>query len=140
MLNALKRITKHFSACGICSSVQWNCKRFILAARESLWDSDDVCYHPCFFIGFVIKSENKSQLFFFSFACFVIYFGSSLHTVFLYKYMCTTHTMLGLSFMYSWKYFCEYRFSTKFNNRKLLLLTNVTYIWLLFSKNFQSLL
>lgn len=93
------------------------------------------------FLFFIMKWEKKPQLFFLSFACFVIYFGSSLHVGFFYWCLYTACIMLGPSSMYIWKYFHEYRFSTKFNYRNLLfLLTSVTYIWLLFAKNFQSLL
>lgn len=127
-----------FASCAT-SSVWWNCKkkrrdhfrgRFILLdARDSLWDLENILYHPAFFS--VLHYEiggKKTHIFFLSFVCFVIYFGSSVHIGFSYPCLYTACSLLGPSSMYIWKYFHEYRCTTKFNNRNLHLLTNITYI------------
>lgn len=85
--------------------------------------------------------NGRKPLFLLSFVYLVMHFGSSLCVVFFYHCFYTTCSMRGPSAMYTWKFFHEYRFNTKFNNRNLsLLLTNATNDWFLFAKNFKSLL
>lgn len=92
---------------------------------------------------FCFSSWNgrKTTPFFLSFVCFVVYFGRSSHVGFFHWCLYIACSMLRKWSLYIGKYCHEHKFSTKFSNGNLpLLLINITYIWLLFAKNFLSLL